>query len=184
MPSAEVRLESQTMRLSSCLSGDWRTARNPRVSRSAARHAQRGCTGRWRWAVARGRRGRGARGAVKAVFTGAQRDVWLLRNRRCRGVALADGSPANGVNRSGGVWKTSRGIQCRRHSGSCTQRDETGLLVPVRDANALRDALEKMHDKNLRERLGTAAHIWWRKQYTRERMAEQLEETYRNVLGR
>ena len=123
-------------------------------------------------------------GRVKAVFTGAQRDVCgyyeiadvVVLPSQMEALpmvlieAAAYGKPVVASN-VGGIPEVVR-------------NDESGLLVPARDANALRDALEKMHDKNLRERLGTAAHIWWRKQYTRERMAEQLEETYRNVLGR
>ena len=62
--------------------------------------------------------------------------------------------------------------------------DVTGVLVPVRDAHALRDALEKMRDKDLRERMGAAAHAQWQKRFARARMAGQLEEVYWSVLGR
>lgn len=62
--------------------------------------------------------------------------------------------------------------------------DVTGKLVPVRDANALRDALETMRDKDLRNRMGAAAHAQWQKRFTRARMTEHLEEVYARVLGR
>jgi glycosyltransferase involved in cell wall biosynthesis len=69
--------------------------------------------------------------------------------------------------------------------GESLVRDETGLLVPPRDAQALADAIDRLlGDEELRRRLGEAARERTVGRFTIERMAEDLEAVYRDVVGR
>ena len=60
---------------------------------------------------------------------------------------------------------------------------ETGLLVPPRDAPALRAAVERLlADRELRERLGREAHARARDRFGWEAVIERTLEVYRGVL--
>jgi glycosyltransferase involved in cell wall biosynthesis len=52
---------------------------------------------------------------------------------------------------------------------------ETGLLVPVDDPSAVRDALVRMTDEGLRTRLGAAAAAWARARFTEDTMGRRFE---------
>ncbi|HEX6278991.1 MAG TPA: glycosyltransferase family 4 protein [Pyrinomonadaceae bacterium] len=59
----------------------------------------------------------------------------------------------------------------------------TGLLVPIDQPQEMADALWRlMDDENLRSRLGKAGQGFAVSIFTRDRMAEQTESFYRNVL--
>jgi glycosyltransferase involved in cell wall biosynthesis len=69
--------------------------------------------------------------------------------------------------------------------GESLVRDETGLLVPPRDAKALADAIDRLlGDEGLRRKLGEAARERTVGRFTIERMAEEIEAVYRDVVGR
>jgi glycosyltransferase involved in cell wall biosynthesis len=56
---------------------------------------------------------------------------------------------------------------------------ETGLLVPPRDADALRAAIERLlAEPDLGQRLAQAALAWVRERYSRERMLERMEAIF------
>ena len=60
---------------------------------------------------------------------------------------------------------------------------ETGLLVPPRDAPALREAVQRLlDDPELRERLGHAARVRARERFGWDPVIEQTLETYRRAL--
>ncbi len=58
---------------------------------------------------------------------------------------------------------------------------QTGLLVPPRDPQALRLALNYMRNPNYRHELGKAARARWEARYTPQVMAEGLRAVYRHV---
>jgi glycosyltransferase involved in cell wall biosynthesis len=61
----------------------------------------------------------------------------------------------------------------------------TGLLVPARDAPALREAVERLlADRELRERLGRAARGRARERFGWDAVIERTLELYRAVLGK
>jgi len=61
---------------------------------------------------------------------------------------------------------------------------ETGLLVPPRDAPALRSAVERLlADAGLRERLGRAARERVRERFGWESVIDRTLEVYRQALG-
>jgi glycosyltransferase involved in cell wall biosynthesis len=61
---------------------------------------------------------------------------------------------------------------------------ETGLLVPPRDAAALRDAVERLlADPELRERLGRAARARARERFGWDAVLERTLEVYRLAVG-
>ena len=60
---------------------------------------------------------------------------------------------------------------------------ETGLLVPPRDAAALREAVERLlGDRELRERLGRAARERARERFGWDGVIERTLEVYRRAL--
>jgi glycosyltransferase involved in cell wall biosynthesis len=62
---------------------------------------------------------------------------------------------------------------------------ETGLIVPVRDANALAKALLKLeHDDTLRHRMGQAARRFAAGRYNQQSMFQAIEHEYYLLLGR
>jgi glycosyltransferase involved in cell wall biosynthesis len=62
---------------------------------------------------------------------------------------------------------------------------ETGLLVPPRDAAALRQAVKRLlRDPELRERLGNSARGRARERFGWESVIERTLEIYRSVLAR
>jgi glycosyltransferase involved in cell wall biosynthesis len=61
---------------------------------------------------------------------------------------------------------------------------ETGLVVPVRDATALADAIGRLSaESELRARLGAAARVRARERFARPVVWAAQEEFYRSVLG-
>lgn len=61
---------------------------------------------------------------------------------------------------------------------------ETGLVVPVRDATALADAIGRLSaEPELRARLGAAARVRARERFARPVVWAAQEEFYRSVLG-
>jgi glycosyltransferase involved in cell wall biosynthesis len=62
--------------------------------------------------------------------------------------------------------------------------EETGLLVPPRDAAALRAAVERLlADPELRERLGATARVRARERYGWDAVIEKTLEVYRSAIG-
>lgn len=64
------------------------------------------------------------------------------------------------------------------------KHEETGLLVPPGDAEALRDALERMTDQTRRVRYGLGAFVRWRNNFTLDTMADGLAAVYAEVVDR
>jgi glycosyltransferase involved in cell wall biosynthesis len=63
--------------------------------------------------------------------------------------------------------------------------DQTGLLVPPRDPEALAEAcIRYLESEDLRKRLGAAAHRRIEERFTVDRMVEGTLEVYRQALGR
>jgi glycosyltransferase involved in cell wall biosynthesis len=63
--------------------------------------------------------------------------------------------------------------------------EKTGLLVPPRDAVALRDAVERLlGDPELRERLGRSARARARNRFGWDSVIERTLEVYRRVSAR
>jgi glycosyltransferase involved in cell wall biosynthesis len=63
------------------------------------------------------------------------------------------------------------------------QHDESGLIVPPGDIEALRAAIERLSvDTDLRERLGIGARRRVEAEFTAARMAERMVAVYRDVL--
>lgn len=61
---------------------------------------------------------------------------------------------------------------------------ETGLIVPVRDANALAEALLKLaHDDKLRHRMGQAGRRFAARRYDQQNMFQAIEHEYYMLLG-
>ena len=78
------------------------------------------------------------------------------------------------------------GLPCvTTHAGSIAElaRDgETALVVPTKDAPAIRGALERLlHDESLRKKLGEAARGHCAENFSYERMLDRMEEIYRQV---
>ncbi|MCC6796436.1 MAG: glycosyltransferase family 4 protein [Candidatus Hydrogenedentes bacterium] len=123
-------------------------------------------------------------GRVHAVFTGAQREVRgyyeiadaVVLPSRMEALpmvlieAAAYGKPVVATNAGGISEIVLDGV--------------TGMLVPVRNADALREALIRMRNEELRARMGAAAHARWKELFTRAQMAKELESVYQTVLGR
>ena len=62
--------------------------------------------------------------------------------------------------------------------------DETGLVVPPKDAIALQTAMERMYDDApLREQLGVAAHNHILNHFEQEKMFEYILEDRKKLLG-
>jgi glycosyltransferase involved in cell wall biosynthesis len=63
--------------------------------------------------------------------------------------------------------------------------ERTGLLVPVRDAHALADAVERLaRDPALRQKFGAAAIDKAREQFDQQRIIDTTLATYERLLGR
>ena len=61
---------------------------------------------------------------------------------------------------------------------------ETGLHVPVRDADALTSALDRLlGDAELRRRMGAAGRIWVEKNFRQEDVWQQILAHYRSILN-
>lgn len=68
-------------------------------------------------------------------------------------------------------------------SREIVRHEETGLLVPPRDAHALAAALKRLiGDKNLRQRLGNRARQAACDEFAQEKVAEQTLSVYRELL--
>jgi glycosyltransferase involved in cell wall biosynthesis len=64
------------------------------------------------------------------------------------------------------------------------RHEETGLMVPPRDAAALGAAIARLLDEPaLGERLAQAAHAWVGSRYSRERMLDSMEAVFRSVAA-
>ena len=64
------------------------------------------------------------------------------------------------------------------------RHEETGLIVPPQDANALRAAIERLlGEPALGERLAQAARAWVRDRYSREHMLNSMEAVFRKVTA-
>ena len=59
----------------------------------------------------------------------------------------------------------------------------TGLLVPPGDRDALVAAIGRLHDADLRARLGAAGRARWQQAYTLEHSVRAVRAVYRRVLG-
>ncbi|NJM39740.1 MAG: glycosyltransferase [Anaerolineae bacterium] len=62
------------------------------------------------------------------------------------------------------------------------QHDETGVVVPPLNPQALASALNLMQDETLRQRLGKAARARVLQEFTREKMIERVENVYEEAL--
>jgi glycosyltransferase involved in cell wall biosynthesis len=60
---------------------------------------------------------------------------------------------------------------------------DTGLLVPPANADALANAIERLHDRALRERLGAAGHARWSKLFTLDASVHATRMIYRDALA-
>ena len=64
------------------------------------------------------------------------------------------------------------------------RHDETGLMVPPQDVDALRAAIARLLDEpQLGARLAEAARAWVRERYSRERMLDGMEAVFRSVAA-
>ncbi|MBK5103891.1 MAG: glycosyltransferase, partial [Burkholderiales bacterium] len=64
------------------------------------------------------------------------------------------------------------------------RREDTGLMVPPQDIDALRAAIERLlGDPALGARLAVAASAWVRERYSRERMLDSMEAVFRSVAA-
>ena len=64
------------------------------------------------------------------------------------------------------------------------RHEETGLMVPPQDADALRAAIERLlGEPALGQRLAQAARSWVRGRYSRERMLDSMEAVFRSVAA-
>lgn len=64
------------------------------------------------------------------------------------------------------------------------RHEQTGLLVPARDAVALAEALRRLiEDKGLRRRLGERARALAAEEFAQEKVSEQTLAVYRRLLG-
>ncbi len=62
------------------------------------------------------------------------------------------------------------------------RHEETGLMVPPQNVEALRAAIERLLDEPaLGERLALAARSWVSERYSRERMLDSMEAVFRSV---
>ena len=80
------------------------------------------------------------------------------------------------------------GLPCvTTHAGSIAElarHEETALVVPVKDAAALRAALERLlKDSELRKTLGAAARAHCAANYSYQGMLDRMEAIYRQVSG-
>jgi rhamnosyl/mannosyltransferase len=63
--------------------------------------------------------------------------------------------------------------------------EETGLVVPARDAHALAVAINRLlDDAALRERMGAAGRARVRNEFALEKMVERVMQVYEQVLGK
>ena len=63
------------------------------------------------------------------------------------------------------------------------KKDETGLIVPKQNADALADAMEKLYDDNeLRERFGKAGHEHVKNNFDQQKFFERLVEDRKRLL--
>jgi len=68
--------------------------------------------------------------------------------------------------------------------GELAHNEETALVVPARDSQALRDAIGRLRaDPNLRARLGAAARVHCRAQYGCAQMLDRMEAVFDSVVG-
>jgi glycosyltransferase involved in cell wall biosynthesis len=64
------------------------------------------------------------------------------------------------------------------------RHEDTGLMVPPQNADALRAAIERLLDEPaLGQRLAEAARAWVRGRYSRERMLDSMEVVFRSVAA-
>lgn len=64
------------------------------------------------------------------------------------------------------------------------RHEQTGLMVPPQDVEALRAAIERLlAEPALGARLTEAARAWVRERYSRERMLERMEAVFRSVAA-
>jgi len=64
-------------------------------------------------------------------------------------------------------------------SREAVRHEETGLVMPKRDPDALAEALLRMlRDPGLRQEMGKAGRRRARKEFTRERMVEKITTIY------
>jgi len=63
------------------------------------------------------------------------------------------------------------------------EKGRTGLLVPVRDSDALADALARLaEDSNLRHELGARARAWAQENLSMERILDQIDKLYEECI--
>ena len=63
------------------------------------------------------------------------------------------------------------------------KKDETGLIVPKQNADALADAMGKLYDDNeLRERFGKAGHEHVNNNFDQQKFFERLVEDRKRLL--
>jgi glycosyltransferase involved in cell wall biosynthesis len=101
--------------------------------------------------------------ALPSLNRGEAFGMVLLEAMRARLAIVASAIPGSGV-------------------GEVVADDETGLLVPPRNADALTAALTKLDDPALRTRLGDAGRLRFERRFTLERSAEQWLALYRELV--
>jgi len=125
-----------------------------------------------------------ARGVrARAVFAGDQADVlpWL----QALDIFVLPSYANEGVPQAL-IQAMMAGLPCiTTHAGSIAElaRDgETALVVPIKDAGAIRAALERLlRDEPLRRKLGEAARKHVAANFSLERMLDRMETIYRQV---
>lgn len=68
--------------------------------------------------------------------------------------------------------------------GQVIEDEESGILVPPRDSQALALALQRASDASLRKRLGEAGRARWQARFTLEKSARGILELYRAISDR
>jgi glycosyltransferase involved in cell wall biosynthesis len=64
------------------------------------------------------------------------------------------------------------------------RHEDTGLMVPPQDADALRAAIERLlREPELGKRLAEAARAWVQSRYSRERMLDSMEAVFKSVAA-
>ncbi|MHB8667467.1 MAG: glycosyltransferase family 4 protein [Burkholderiales bacterium] len=68
--------------------------------------------------------------------------------------------------------------------GELLRHEETGLMVPPQDVDALRAAIERLlADTELAQRLGGEARVWVLSRCSRERMLDRMEAVFREAAA-
>ena len=119
---------------------------------------------------------------IDVMFLGHRRDVRPI-------LAAADVVvlPSHGEGLSNSILEAmalGRSIVATDVGGNPEALGSTGLLVPPKDPTALADALKRvLHDEDLRRRLGAAARLRARTEFSADEMVERHVTLYEELLA-